>query len=229
MENSTPVKGNGVTVIDAQPKPTIEAFVSALNAGVQQWETAGRILVSLRNNDDDAFKRINKAHPFITIETLEIFYHIGQRTIYPLIVLLPRHAFKALREMKYEQQVELCQKPIEIVSRMSFDKPVVLRKPIAQMSADECKKALWRKGNRSVEHQAKILQTPVVDIDGMLPKLKLPSAARVPVVVGRYAVLRAAAGAGFAFEKTMANPYNVQRILLEGGQAVIELTEWPKE
>jgi hypothetical protein len=114
-----------------------------------------------------------------------------------LIVLLPRHAFKALREMKYDQQVKLCSEPVEIVSRISYDKPVVLRKPIAKMSADECKKALWRKGNRSVEHQVKVLQTSAIDIDGMFPKPVLPEAVRTPKVVGRYAVLRAVGGGFF--------------------------------
>ena len=228
MENKALVKSNGVTVIDAQSKPTIESFVAALNAGVQQWELAGRILISLRNEDEDCFKRINKAHPFISIETLEVFYHIGMRTIYPLIVLLPRHAFKALREMKYEQQVKLCSEEIGIVTRIKQDKPVITWKPISKMSADECKKALCRKGNRSIEHQVKQLQTPVVDIDGLLPKPVLPAAVRVPKVVGKYSVRRAVGG-GFCFEKTMSTPYTTQRILLQDGQAVIELTEWPKE
>ena len=223
MENKALIKRDGAAV--AVEKPTVAAFVEAVQAGVQSWETAGRILVALRLEDEDAFKRINKLHPFITMETIEVFYHIGLKAIYPLIVLMPRHVFKALREMKYEAQVECCTKPIDIVSRISGGGPVVLRKPIAQLSADECKKALWRKGNRSVEHQVKALESPVINIDGMLPKPVI-NPQRVPVVVGRYAVRRAAAGAGFAFEKTDARPYNVQRILLQTGQAVIELTEY---
>ena len=224
MENTKTVKSNSVAIIDSVP--TIENFVAALNAGIEQWESAGRILVALRQSDGDAFKSINKAYPFITIDTLEVFYHIGTRTIYPLIVLLPRHVFKSLREMKYETQVEICSNPVQVVTRIDREqKPVVMLKPVAQMSAEECKNALWRKGNFSVKHQAEQLQLPP-DINKMLPK-PVVDVKRVANVVGRYSVRRAPGG-GFCFEKTGANTFMTQRVMLHDGQALIELAEYPK-
>lgn len=244
MPNQTPVLHPGSSPHDpvitpkhmnlaiqaAEAPPSIERFVACINAGVNSWEAAGKILVALRNEDDQIFGRIQKEHPFITLDTLEVFFHIGTRSLYPLAVLLPHSSFKAVREMSYDKQVQICSEPVQIVTRMVGDKPVVVRKPITRMSADECKRSLWRKGNYSVEHQVKQLTTPSIKtIQELLPRKKLPvNIVRVPQVVGRY-VVRRAIGGKFCFEETKATPITTQRILLQEGQAVIELTQYAKE
>jgi hypothetical protein len=214
------------------PEPTIKNFVAALQAGVEQWEIAGRILVTLRNEDATVFRKITEAHSFITLDTLEVFYHIGQRTLYPLTVLLPKHVFRSLREMSYEQQVKLCATPINVVTRMVGDKPVIIRKPIAQLSQDDCRKTLWRKGNFSVDHQVKQLTNPKpITLQSFTPKPKSGAVqipVRTPKSVGFFAVSRGPAGT-WRFEKTNARPMSSQRVLLECGQAVIELTEYQRD
>lgn len=209
-------------------KPTIEMFVTALQAGVNAWEAAGKILVALRREDDEIFKRIQKEHPFVTGDMLEVFWNFGMKTMYPMVALLPRAVFGHVRNMAYEFQVKVCSEPIQVVTRMVGDKPVIVRKPVSRLTADEAKRALWRKGNHTVEHQVKELSaTPINTIQELLPKNKT-IAPRTPKEVARFAVSRGTAGT-WRFEKTTANPWNTQNVRLECGQCVIVLTEFASD
>lgn len=236
MENKENLGGDG-SIIDAravksvEEKPTIAQFIEAISAGIKQWEKAGQILVALRRDDPDVFKRIQQEHSFITNDTLEVFHNIGTGSLYPMAVLLPRHQFRAICEMSYDKQVKICHEPVQIVTRMVGDKPVVIRKPVTKMSEAECKQALWRKGNLSVETQVRRLtETPIKTIQELLPKNTAPTPAiRVPKEVKRYAIRLAVGGVGFCFEQTTACGSHEQRILLHEGQALIVLTEWPKD
>jgi hypothetical protein len=209
--------------------PTIEMFITALNAGINAWEAAGKILVALRAEEDDVFKRIHKDHPFVTQDMLEVFWNFGMRTLYPMVPLLPRTCQKFMREMPYEVQQRICAEPVQIVTRIVGDKPVVLRKPVTQLTAEECGRALWRNGNYTVEHQIKQMQNPPVKtIQELLPQPKTVVEERKPREVARFAVSRGTAGT-WRFENTMANPFNTQNVRLEQGQCVIVLQEYGKD
>ena len=207
--------------------PTIAKFITCLNAGINAWEAAGLMLVALRKEDADVFKRIMKEHPLITRDTLEVFYNIGIRTFYPMVALLPQRVYSTVKSMTYEAQKRVCSEPIEVVTRMFGDKPVVVRKSISELSSQDCRRALYSKGVVPTAKQIERLNNPAPrPILELTPKpVSAGNAVRVPKVVGRYAVRRAVGG-GFCFEKTMANSMSTQRILLQGGQALIELTEY---
>lgn len=195
---------------------------------MNSWETAGRIIVQLAREDKNIYQKINHDYPFISTDTLEVFHHIGTKSLYPLAVLLPRHVFSAVRNMSYQHQIEVCNNPVQVVTRMSAEKPVVIRKGVAKLTTDEVKKALGRKGNLSVEVQVRRMTAPPPIAD-MLPKPEKPASLnRVPKSLGLYSVRRAVGG-GFAFEKTTARPYTLQKVILHTGQAVIELCEYQGE
>lgn len=210
-------------------KPTIEAFIAAFEAGVNAWEAAGRILVALRNDDSEIFKKIQNQHPFITADMLEIFWNFGKQLLYPTVALLPRHCQAAVSVMPYDVQKQVCHDPVEVVTRCVGDRPVVIRKPISRLTADECKRALWRNGNLSVETQVKRLQNPFQPVKyADKPKVDLSLVnTRAPKEVGRF-IVRRGVGGTWTFEKTMANPFTAQNVRLEQGQAVIVLTEFGK-
>lgn len=210
-----------------QTKPTIEAFISAFQAGVNAWESAGIILVALRQEDEHVFQRIQNQHPFITNDMLEVFWNFGKKLLYPMVALLPRHVQSHVREMQYEAQVKVCADPVEVVTRLVGDKPVVIRKPISRLTADECKRALWRKGALSVDTQLKRMQTPFKPVVyASNPKPELPkTVTRAPKEIGRY-VIRRAVGGGFCLEKTTAHSAMEQRVMLHDGQALLVLTQY---
>lgn len=214
-------------VIQAESvKPTIAMFITAFQAGVNAWEAAGRILVALRSEDDDAFDRIEKEHPFITRDMLEVFWNFGMKTMYPMTALLPRSVQGHVRKMTYDAQVKICAEPLQVVTRMVGDKPVIVRKPVSKLTAEEAGRALWRKGNHTVEHQIKQLSSPPVKtISEFLPQNKVVIPERRPREVGRFAVSRGTAGS-WRFEKTTANPFTTQNVRLEHGQCVIVLQEY---
>lgn len=230
MENQTIVQSarNGTASVQVIPAPTVDAFIAAVRRGVESWEEAGGILVQLAREDKNIFRKIAHDYPFITIDTLEVFHHIGTKSLYPMTVLLPRHVFPRVREMSYETQKKVCSEPVSVVTRMSGDKPVVIEKGIAKLTADEARKALCRRGNRSVEKQVKALTDGPdwATFTANTPKPVPATAQRLPKSVGLYSVRRGIGGKDFVFEKTTARPYTLQKIILQHGQAVIELTEY---
>lgn len=230
MENKALIQqnGNGGSPSKTGLAINVSEFVRLVHAGIEAWEQAGQILVQLRNEDPSVFQRITSEYEFITMDALEIFYAIGMRTLYPLVMLLPKHICNTVRTMRYDAQKKVCTEPIQIVSRMVGDKPVIERKSVAKLSERECKRALFPKGNRSIEWQIRDIQrpeAPLMDLRDRVFKAP-PIAARVPKTVATYSVRRAIGGKDFVFEKTMANTASNQRILLSEGQAVIELTEY---
>lgn len=211
---------------------TIESFVSCVKSGVESWEKAGQIIVALRKSDPLIFERINRSYPFITIDSLEMFYGIGTKSVYPMTLLMPRHVFSVVRGLGYDTQKSLMEEPIQIVTRIAAGKPVIERKSIAKCSKDDIRKAICSRGNIPVEKQVKALtrqQETSVSV-ALAPKPKVVASPkdiqRVPVSRGLFAIYRNNAG-NFCFEKTTARPYNLQRVMLEDGRAVIELAQYP--
>ena len=224
MENQTHAEGDRPVSIAA--KPTINEFVAALNAGSDNWQRAGEILVALRREDDNAFHKIVHDYPFVTYDILDVFFQIGIKTLYPLALLLPRHVFSAVRQMRYDAQVKVMSDSIEVVTRQVGDKPAVIRKGIAKLSPDEVKRVLGKKGARPVAKQVALLNTftpkPVA-------KPAPPSIAiRTPKEVARFAVSRGVGGT-WRFERTQARSGAEQRVLLQTGQAIVVLTEYEQE
>jgi hypothetical protein len=201
-------------------------FVTALQAGVNAWEAAGKILVSLRHEDEQVFQRIQKEHPFITPDMLEVFWNFGMRTMYPMVSLLPNGVRKHVQAMRYDAQVKICSEPVQVVTRLVGDKPVVVRKPVSRLTELEARRALGPKGNVSVERQVRELTAPPPDPVTMMPKTVVTE--RRPKEVARFAVSRGVAGT-WRFEPTMANPFTTQRVRLELGQCVIVIEEYQQD
>ncbi len=231
MEMQAPVQDNGNSVrnrpIGYNPlNPEIEQFVQHVNAGVDSWEKAGSILVHLHDQDKNVFSKIIATHSFITRDMLDVFYNIGQGTLYPMVMLLPRSIIHHVRKMRYDAQKRVMSDPVQLVTRFSGDKPVIVRKPVAQLTAKEAEYALWKKGNRSVDWQIKHLGDKPKP-NGFVSSGGMP-AIRKPVAMAKFKVKRGPNGI-WMFEPTTETPYNVQAVILENGQAVIELCEWGKE
>jgi len=206
--------------------PSIDLFVTAIHAGINSWEAAGKILVKLLHEDANAFKRIIKAHPWLTIDLLEVFHSIGLRTFYPMVVLLPKQVYNRVRSMPYDVQQRICIEPVEVVTRLVMnDKPVIERKPVARLTACEAERALDNHGQRPIKKQVADLKAPVVIAK---PLNVAVVSERVPKEVGRFAVSRGTAGS-WRFEKTTANPFTTQNVRLEHGQCVIVLQEYGKD
>jgi hypothetical protein len=229
MENKALIQNNGdsqpISVVLVNPPP-IKDFIAAVDAGVKSWERAGQLLVEMLNRDRTVFKKITEAYPHITMDMLEVFHSIGLRALYPLTMMLPRTVLPIVRSMRYDAQVEVNNNLITVVSRMVGDKPVIIQKPVSKLSREEAGRSLCTRGTRSVEWQVKSLKNQTVT--SLLPKPAQKTAKEIerkPIVRAKFVVRRGPGGA-FVMEKTMASPYNIQRVMLQDGQAVIELCEW---
>lgn len=226
METATSVQGAGGR---ASTATTIQDFVTAVQEGCESWESAGKILVALHREDPDIFKRINKEFPFLNTDALELFYQIGIGSLYPMTLLLPRHVMSAARYLPYEKQKLLCSEPVQIVTRIVGGKPTVIRKPAATMSREDVKLAIGHRSIFTVERQvARMNHATRINHATFPAALPTPLPAemkRVPKVLAKVVIQRGVGGR-FIMEPTTATPYNVQRLLLEGGKAVVELTAY---
>jgi hypothetical protein len=102
----------------------------------------------------------------------------------------------------------------------------VISKPAAKLTRLEVSVALSRKGNIPEATQVKKLaHNPIPSAAWRAMDARPAERVPLPVKGGRF-VVRRKAGGGFCFEPTMASPLSIQRVRLEEGQAVIELTAY---
>ncbi len=225
MENQTtiPIPANGASIVKADPAPTVDQFVDLVGKGGECWILAGELLVKLKGENPNVFREIADAHPFLTVDALEIFYHIGTRSLHPLSLLLPRDIFAKVRTMRFEAQQAVLSAPVEVVSRMSGDMPVIIRKPVSKLTNEEARRALYSRGNIPVKEQIKAIRlevkAPAIVNTNPTPHM---TAKRRLISKGKFAISKNPAGS-FMFQKTAATPYDLQRVMITGAETVIEL------
>ena len=133
-------------------------FAGLVNAGVNSWTQAGRLLVEMVDQDPDTFKKITTLHPAISHEMLAIFERIGRNQVYPYLLLDTSPGCRKLLELPYESQVEIFKHGVDVVVdlKRGTREPVVERKRIQQISSFEASVVFADGELRSVERQASI-------------------------------------------------------------------------
>ena len=133
-------------------------FAALVNAGVNSWTLAGKMLVEMVDQDPTAFKKIITLYPAISHEMLAIFERIGRNQVYPYLLLDTSPGCRKLLEMPYESQVEIFKNGVDVVVdlKRGTREPVIERKRIQQISSFEASVVFADGELRSVERQASI-------------------------------------------------------------------------
>lgn len=151
---------------EAQTLRQIHAFADQLRKGIDNWRTAGTILVELARSEPDIFKKIQAIYPQIATSTLETFMRIGRKEIWPPLLADSSFGARRLLECNYSLQKKYAEEPIEVATHWSGDKIRSVKKMVNQLTRSEA--AIVFDGNggiNNLEQQA----------------FRLPSAHRSPL------------------------------------------------
>lgn len=119
-ESIQAVKANGAIA-------SAEAFVALVNQGIDCWYRAGQMLIAWRNTVPDCFKIITKANPWLSTSVLEMFVRIGNKTLYPKVLLLPPMLANRASKLDYSEQVKLVAQTPDAI-RSNLKRPLRQRK-----------------------------------------------------------------------------------------------------
>lgn len=150
-------------VKDQQLNEQIDQFANLVTAGIRQWEQAGELLVKLVGDDRDAFAKIIKRYPTISLETLQLFDKIGRKQIFAPLVADKSLGARALLEMPYEVQKRLYTEPVKVAVGFKSGHVVTKEKPVRELSKKEVSLVFGKDKVRNIEQQAFIIKHAPVE------------------------------------------------------------------
>ncbi len=132
---SPPNEAADSSVLSPQPQLSpnsinkqVEEFVRQVNGGIDAWIQAGTLLVSLRSQDPQIFRKIITIAPWLTADILVSFCRIGEGRMYPKALLMPHcAAYAEIISSPIATQERVCNQPIEVVQRFVGNAPVVTK------------------------------------------------------------------------------------------------------
>jgi hypothetical protein len=98
--------------------PRIEEFCSLIQAGIDAWKRAGKILCKLLDDDATIFAKILEQRPYLTRETLESFERIGRRELYPYLAVDNSPGARRLAALPYSEQERIYQTRVAVVVKV---------------------------------------------------------------------------------------------------------------
>lgn len=139
------------------PDTRLSDFHTALLRGQEALQEAGRILVSLLDEDISWKRRIREAHPEITEDMLETFERIGRKQLYYKLCLLEGPGVRALRRCPYSEQVKYAAEPVEMLLASAEDASDHLKVSIESLNLDQAKQVFASGRIRTLAEQRSFL------------------------------------------------------------------------
>lgn len=82
-----------------------------MNRGISAWVAAGKFLTTWKKLEPRCFTLIIRDAPWISIATLEMFERIGNRSLFPRVLLLPPMLAERVSRLSYTEQEKMCAQP----------------------------------------------------------------------------------------------------------------------
>lgn len=136
----------------------VGVFCSLIEMGIERWMEAGRLLSIYLSDDPDLFQKIRLRAPYMTNEILLAFKRIGEKKLYPYLLLDASPASKKLAVLSYNQQTELYGKPVKVAYQNTDGSFESYETPSQRLSSAEASLVFSPTGVRSVEEQIEILK-----------------------------------------------------------------------
>lgn len=115
----------------------IDRFSDLIRKGIDNWRTAGSLLVEMARTTTDLFKKIQDRNPNISLSTLETFMRIGRKEIWPPLLVDSSYGARRLMECNYDIQKKYSEEPIEVAIEWRGDKIRSIKKKISELSRSE--------------------------------------------------------------------------------------------
>jgi len=113
LEQTKPLAPCTITVNSTDPD--ILRFVELFTAGINSWMEAGHLIAQRTQRDPEFFDTFERECPDIPVEVLRRFEQIGQRLIYPNLLVLDCAAAKRLIKLPYALQEKHYKEPVEVL------------------------------------------------------------------------------------------------------------------
>lgn len=136
--------------------PRIARFCDLVQAGMDSWVEAGKLLIEIKRDNPNAFREITRAHAGISLETLHCFERLGNRELYPPLLLDGSMGARRLMKLPYEQQVRLFNTEISVATIRRGD-VVTESKKLQELTAKEAEVAFSESGVRPLSEQQRMV------------------------------------------------------------------------
>jgi hypothetical protein len=131
----------------------IDGILLLIREGIQNWQTAGAVLVELRKRTPGIYAEIIRREPLLSVDMLETIERIGRKEIAPQLLISTSMPLKRLIAYPYDDQLRLCSQPIYVVVSVNNGNPKVEKKLVRDLSRLEMKRALGPSGVLTVKEQ----------------------------------------------------------------------------
>lgn len=155
----------------------IDEFAGLIQSGINAWINAGQLLCDLITLDPNVFPKITQRVPWLTSDILGAFKRIGEKTLYPYLLLDASPASRKLSELPFALQSDLYGKPIPVVFKYydgSFRESEI---PFSTLTRAQADLSIGPVGIRTIDEQTEILKS--IDRNKTRQKTRLPSVATV--------------------------------------------------
>lgn len=136
----------------------IKKFAGFISAGISMWISAGEMLVQMKEKDPAILDKINAKHPGISREILRRFEDIGNKRIYPYLLLDNCPGSKRLLAMPYSTQENLYRAQIDLVIALKKGEPVTVKRRIQELTTFEIDRVFCEERVRTVPEQVEFLK-----------------------------------------------------------------------
>ncbi len=132
-----------------QKKNSIEEFGNLVQAGMDAWTKAGKMLVEMLEDDPNIRARIIEEIPMMTLDALARFEQIGRGVLHPRLMVANNQGLARLRSLPYAEQVRCLNEPIAVLTP-SGDELMVRAE---NMSAAQIRQVFTKDGCRDLGAQ----------------------------------------------------------------------------
>lgn len=140
-----------------QTDPRIKRLGQLLTGAVEAIQEAGKILVELIAEDEDAFEKIKKALPHVTEKSLIRIRKVGLGLLDPRIMIDGSHAARRLESLPIERQKFYWENPIPVVVS-TLGRPEIVQKNARELTYKEVSTVFSKDGIRNPTEQISVLR-----------------------------------------------------------------------
>ena len=117
-----------MTTTLANQKAQIETFIQHFRRGVEEWITAGEILVQMVEEDPYVYDYIIAQCPQLNAGILGRFEQMGRKTLHPQLLLTASPGFAKLQRLPYSMQERYIEEPVPVIVHTDDGTDVLLVK-----------------------------------------------------------------------------------------------------
>lgn len=117
-----------MTTTLTEQKAQIETFIHHFRRGVEEWITAGELLVEMVEKDPYVYDYIIQQCPQINAGILGRFEQMGRKTLHPQLLLTASPGFAKLQRLPFSMQERYIEEPVPVIVHTKDGTDVLLVK-----------------------------------------------------------------------------------------------------